>query len=116
MSEAPESPRPTGGPDPSAGPRPQWRGLGLSPKLLILTILFVMLAEVLIFVPSIANFRRNWLDDRLAAARIAVLVLEGASREGLPEGTEARLLMGIGAKAVAARVGGARRLLSIDAM
>ncbi len=116
MSEAPARFRPTGGPDPSAEPKRQWRGLGLSPKLLILTILFVMLAEVLIFVPSIANFRRNWLDDRLAAARIAVLVLEGSTREGLPEGTEARLLMGIGAKAIAARVGGARRLLSIDAM
>ncbi len=116
MSEAPARPRQTGGPDPSAEPKRQWRGLGLSPKLLILTILFVMLAEVLIFVPSIANFRRNWLDDRLAAARIAVLVLEGSTREGLPEGTEARLLMGIGAKAIAARVGGARRLLSIDAM
>ncbi len=30
---------------------------GLSGKLLVLTILFVMIAEVLIYVPSIANFR-----------------------------------------------------------
>ena len=30
---------------------------GLSGKLLLLTILFVMIAEVLIYVPSIANFR-----------------------------------------------------------
>ena len=30
---------------------------GLSGKLLVLTILFVMLGEVLIFLPSIANFR-----------------------------------------------------------
>ncbi|MCJ7526544.1 MAG: sensor histidine kinase, partial [Methyloceanibacter sp.] len=34
---------------------------GLSAKLLLLTILFVMLAEVLVFVPSISNFRRQWL-------------------------------------------------------
>ena len=32
------------------------RTLGLSAKLLLLTTTFVMLAEVLIFVPSVANF------------------------------------------------------------
>jgi signal transduction histidine kinase len=90
--------------------------LGLSAKLLALTILFVMLAEVLIYLPSVANFRRNWLNDRLAAAQIAVLVLEGAPQDGLPEGSENRLLMGVGARAIAARVGGARRLLSLDSM
>ena len=31
--------------------------IGLSSKLLFLTILFVILAEILIYVPSIANFR-----------------------------------------------------------
>ena len=45
--------------------------IGLSGKLLFLTILFVMVAEVLIYVPSIANFRLNWLNDRLAAAHTA---------------------------------------------
>jgi signal transduction histidine kinase len=90
--------------------------LGLSAKLLALTVLFVMLAEVLIYLPSVANFRRNWLNDRLAAAQIAVLVLEGAPQEGLPDGSENRLLMGVGARAIAARVGGARRLLSLDSM
>ena len=40
--------------------------LGLSGKLLVLTILFVMIAEVLIYVPSVANFRLSWLNDRLA--------------------------------------------------
>lgn len=87
-------------------------GLGLSGKLLVLTVIFVMLAEVLIFVPSIANFRRAWLNDRIAAAQVAALVLEGAPREGLPEGVEQQLLAGVGAQAIAVRVGGARRLLS----
>jgi signal transduction histidine kinase len=90
--------------------------LGLSAKLLVLTVLFVMLAEVLIYLPSVANFRRNWLNDRLAAAQVAVLVLEGAPDERLPEGAESRLLAGVGARAIAARVGGARRLLSLDSM
>ena len=46
---------------------------GLPSKLLYLTALFVMLAEVLIFVPSVANFRVTWLTDRLTAARLAAL-------------------------------------------
>lgn len=52
----------------SAPPNGRRAGLGLSSKLLFLTVLFVMVAEVLIYVPSIANFRLNWLNDRLAAA------------------------------------------------
>ncbi len=36
-----------------------------------------MLAEVLIYAPSIASFRLNWLNDRLAAAYTAALVLDG---------------------------------------
>ena len=48
----------------------------LSFRLLVMTVLFVMLAEVLIFVPSIANFRKSWLDQRAEAAQIASLALE----------------------------------------
>ncbi len=51
---------------PAPRPAPPVR-VGLSGKLLLLTIVFVMVAEVLIYVPSIANFRLNWLNDRLAA-------------------------------------------------
>ena len=86
--------------------------MGLSLKLLTLTIIFVMVAEIMIFVPSVANFRRNWLDDRLAAAQVAVMVLEASPREGLPTGLETQLLDGVGALAIAARAGGARRLLA----
>src|SRR5581483_10277281 len=56
-------------------PRMSAPRFGLSGKLLVLTILFVMLAEVLIFIPSIANFRLTWLSDRVAAARNVALVL-----------------------------------------
>jgi signal transduction histidine kinase len=87
---------------------------GLSARLLVLTILFVMLAEVLIYVPSVANFRRNWLHDRLAAAQIAALVLDAAPEERLSEDLEARLLAGVGAQAVAVRGGGRRLLLASD--
>lgn len=60
-------------------------GMGLSSKLLILTILFVMLAEILIFLPSIGNFRRNWLAERLSAAQIAALAVEAAPDKMVPE-------------------------------
>ena len=36
-----------------------------------ITIIFVMLGEVLIFLPSIANFRIQWLKGRIAQAEIA---------------------------------------------
>ena len=57
---------------------------GLSGKLLLLTVLFVMLAEVLTFVPSVSNFRRNWLQERLAAAQIAALSAEAAPNRQIP--------------------------------
>ncbi|MGB3245659.1 MAG: HAMP domain-containing sensor histidine kinase [Sulfitobacter sp.] len=47
----------------------------LSGRLLILTTVFVMLAEVLIFVPSIARFREEYMLNRLERAQIASLAL-----------------------------------------
>ena len=47
----------------------------LSGRLLILTILFVMLAEVLVFAPSVARFRVDYLKERLAASNIVALAL-----------------------------------------
>ena len=70
---------------PEDPPRTRLSRLGLSSRLLVLTILFVMIAEVLIYVPSIANFRLNWLNDRLAAAHTAALVLEAAPSGMVPE-------------------------------
>lgn len=48
----------------------------LSGRFLILTIIFVMLAEVFIFVPSVARFREDYLLQRLERAQIASLALE----------------------------------------
>ncbi len=87
--------------------------LGLSGRLLVLTILFVMIAEVLIYVPSIANFRLNWLNDRLAAAHTAALVLEAAPSGMVPESLARHILQSIGAQAVAMKMGSQRRLLAL---
>lgn len=48
----------------------------LSGRFLILTVIFVMLAEVFIFVPSVARFRQDYLQARLERAQIASLALE----------------------------------------
>ncbi len=45
----------------------------LSGRFLLLTIVFVMLAEVLIFVPSVARFRENYLQARLERGQLASL-------------------------------------------
>ncbi|KAB2876741.1 MAG: HAMP domain-containing histidine kinase, partial [Pseudorhodoplanes sp.] len=89
---------------------------GLSGKLLALTILFVMLAEVLIYVPSIANFRLNWLNDRLAAAHTAALVLDAAPSGMVPEELARQILGSIGAHAVAMKMGQQRRMLAATQM
>src|SRR2546423_5360671 len=96
-----------------ASGRPRAR-MGLSGKLLVLTLLFVMIAEVLIYVPSIANFRLNWLQDRISSAYTAALVLEATPN--VPETLTKQILDSIGARAVAIKMGQQRRLLAVSDM
>jgi len=86
--------------------------MGLSAKLLVLTLSFVMIAEVLIYVPSVANFRLNWLSDRLSAAYTAALVFETAPSGMVPDTVARQILESIGAHAVALKMGNQRRLLA----
>src|SRR5476649_2300892 len=95
----------------SPRPKPR-RRLGLSGKLLLLTIRLVMIAEVLIYVPAIANFRMNRLNDRLAAANTAALVLDAAPSGMVPDSLARQILGSIGAHAVAIKMGQQRRLLA----
>ncbi|GGD24797.1 sensor histidine kinase [Sinisalibacter lacisalsi] len=62
----------------------------LSGRFLILTIAFVMVAEVLIFVPSVARFREDYLRTRLERAQIASLVL--LADDMIDQGLEQELL------------------------
>jgi signal transduction histidine kinase len=88
------------------------RRLGLSGKLLLLTIPLVMIAAVLIYVPAIANFWTNRLNDRLAAANTAALVLDAAPLGMVPDSLSRQILTSIGARAVAIKMGQQRRLLA----
>src|SRR3984885_9589102 len=87
--------------------------LGLSGKLLVFTILFVMIAEVLIYVPSIALYRLMWLNDRLASAYTAALVLDAAPNGMVPDSLAKQILDSIGARAVAMKMGTQRRMLAV---
>lgn len=89
---------------------------GLSIKLLVLTVLFVMIAEILIFVPSIANFKLRWLEERLGTAAAVSVVLVQEDSESLPRTLQDDVLMAIGAKAIAVREDGVSRLLVIAEM
>ena len=93
--------------------RPQApRRLGLSGKLLLLTIPLVMIAGLMIYVPAIANFWMNRLNDRLAAANTAVLVLDAAPLGMVPDALARQILNSVGARAVAIKMGHQRRLLA----
>jgi len=83
----------------------------LSGKLLLLTLLFVMLGEILIFLPSIANFRLNWLKNRVAQAEIAALAVEAAPDKMLSEDLKSELLAGAGVLVVSLKKDDLRQLI-----
>lgn len=89
---------------------------GLSAKLLVLTVLFVMIAEVLIFLPSIANYKLRWLEERLATAAAVSIVLVQEDAESLPRELQDDVLIALGAKAIAVRNGDVSRLVVIAEM
>ncbi|MEM6463197.1 MAG: HAMP domain-containing sensor histidine kinase [Pseudomonadota bacterium] len=94
--------------------RKPWHSL--SGKLLLLTVLFVMVAEVLIFVPSVANMRLRWLEDRLRTAAAASVVVEGWENMELPRPIQEDALMATGTKSIALKTGDMSRLIAVADM
>ncbi|NMD07047.1 MAG: HAMP domain-containing histidine kinase [Phyllobacteriaceae bacterium] len=86
----------------------------LSGKVLLLTMVFVMLGEVLIFLPSIANYRIQWLKSRIAQAEIAALAAEAAPDQILNEDLRSEILKGAGVVAVSLKKGEKRQLVLRD--
>ncbi|WP_132951843.1 sensor histidine kinase [Rhodovulum bhavnagarense] len=82
----------------------------LSGRFLLLTVAFVMLAEVLIFVPSVARFRVDFLLSRLERAQIASLAVL-TTDEMIEEGLESELLENAGVYNVVLRRDEARELM-----
>src|SRR6185437_12021501 len=80
-----------------------WNSLasGLSARLLVLTVFFVMLSEVLIFLPSVARDRLAYLEDRIDAARLAVFALEATPGNVVSQTLADELLARAGAHGIA---------------
>lgn len=72
----------------------------LSARLLVLTVFFVMVGEVLIFVPSVARFRMKYLENRIAAGELATLALEASPTGHIIPSLTDKLLAQIGAHGV----------------
>ncbi|NQV47197.1 MAG: HAMP domain-containing histidine kinase [Rhodospirillaceae bacterium] len=65
---------------------------GLSARLLMLTVLFVMLAELLIYTPSISRYRKAYLEEHIATAHLAALALEATPDNMVSKELENELL------------------------
>jgi signal transduction histidine kinase len=81
----------------------------LTGRFLMLTVIFVMAAEVMIFVPSIARFREDFLLSRLERAQIASLAL--LANETIDMGLEDELLANAGVYNVVLRRNEIRQLV-----
>lgn len=81
----------------------------LSGRFLILTTVFVMLAEVLVFVPSVARFREDYLLGHLERAQIASLAL--LANDMIDADLEEELLRNAGVYNVVLRRNEARQLI-----
>ena len=75
-----------------------------------------MIAEVLIFVPSVANYRNVWLLNKLDTAEVASIVFLDSSDPMLSETAQAQLLESTGALAVAVRAGPVSTMMATSSM
>ncbi|MTH65047.1 sensor histidine kinase [Paracoccus shanxieyensis] len=82
----------------------------LSGRFALLTGIFVLLAELLILLPSIANYRLDFLESRLERAQIASLALL-ATDESLASDLESELLENAGVFNVVLRRNDVRQLV-----
>jgi len=89
---------------------------GLSGKLLILTMLVIMLTEIFVFLPSVANFRLTWLADQFVTGEAASLALERLRDEDVPDDVRDQLLSLTQTELMVVRRDGARRVLATKAM
>lgn len=83
----------------------------LSGRLLVLTVLFVMLGEVLIFVPSVARYRLDYLEERLVRADLASLNVMAQEEGGVSAELARQLLAGAEVLNIVVRMEGRRQLV-----
>ena len=74
--------------------KPPWPGFlkGLSFRLLLLTVFFVMIAEFLIWAPSISRFRKVYFEENITRAHLSMLAVEVMPGEKVEKPLEEALL------------------------
>jgi len=65
---------------------------GLSFRLLLLTVFFVMVAEFLIWTPSVSRFRKAYLEENVARAHLSMVAIEKMPDSPLDKKLEEALL------------------------
>ena len=77
---------------------------GLSVKIIATLVVVILAVEVIIYLPSAANFRQSWLEDRMRIGTVAARVLDAApDAMNLPRMLTDRLLSSAGAYALVYR-------------
>ncbi|MEP7239470.1 MAG: HAMP domain-containing sensor histidine kinase [Devosia sp.] len=88
---------------------------GLSVKLIATITLLILAVEIVIYLPSVGNFRQSWLDDRLRIGIVAARVLDAVPDVlNLPAMLTDNLLRSAGAIAIVYRRNGQSQLLELD--
>lgn len=85
----------------------------LSTKLMLLTLGFVLVAEILIVIPTVAAYRLRWLEEKLGTVAAVGTVLIQGGPETLSRAVQDDVLAAIGVQAIAVRDVGVSRLLVV---
>lgn len=90
---------------------------GLSVKMITAITLVILLVEVAVFLPSLANFRVGWLEDRLRVGGVAIRVFDAVPNVmDIPAEITDPLLQSAGAIAIVYRREGQTDLIVLDAI
>ncbi len=88
----------------------------LSGRLLLLTLFYAMVTQILIFVPSVARYHRTLLDNHIETAEVAILPLTEVEKEKFSPGLRNTLVARAGALAVMVKRPEKRELFLPDAL
>jgi signal transduction histidine kinase len=88
----------------------------LSGRLLLLTLLYLLASEVLIFVPAIGLYHRELLDDHILSAELAIMPFAEPGGQGLSQAFREELLRHADADAVVLKRTYQRDFFQVGAM
>ncbi|NOZ33135.1 MAG: HAMP domain-containing histidine kinase [Alphaproteobacteria bacterium] len=99
----------------NVSPRSRRSPFGLSFKLIVMIVVSILTVEVIIYLPSVANFRVVWLEDRIRVGKVAAQVIDLIPPTfALPPQFANSLLTSAGFTAIVARTQGRSLLIQRD--